>query len=401
MLVNVERLQARMAEDGLDGIVATTLPNVHYLAGFWSLALSGFPYEGQTYAVITRDAPAEPYVVSSSVEIDQVLDGFPTIKGTVNFGTFYREGPFGDAQLTEDEKRLKAMSVDRKPAEGPLQGLVMALKQMGLADKKVGVDELGFRRGFFEDLGEKLPAAEFNYASSLLRWVRKVKTPEEIRRLREIVKITERAILSATGIAREGVTEFELAREVERSIVSQGGRPQFTLIRIGRNAVAGQRKQDRTPLQKGDIIWFDIAAFYEGYWSDIARVFSLGEPSARARQIYSAMLEGEKVGIAGTRVGMTGAELYRITVEASRKAGHPEYRRHHVGHGIGSEIYEAPLLTPDSRDIIEEGTVINIETPYYEFGLGALHVEDPYVVKIDGDHELLTTLGRELHVLPV
>ena len=173
------------------------------------------------------------------------------------------------------------------------------------------------------------------------------------------------------------------------------------MIRFGRNAVAGQRQPDRTPLRKGDTIWFDTGAIYQGYWSDIARIFSLGEPSPRAQKIYAAMLAGENAGIAKTQVGMTGAELFDITIQASREAGHPEYRRHHVGHGIGSEVYEAPLLNPNSLDVIEEGDVINIETPYYEFGLGALHVEDPYVVSADGDHEILTTLGRELHILPV
>lgn len=400
MLVNVERLVARMDEEGLDGIVATTLPNVHYFAGFWSLALSGFPYEGQCYTVITRDEPTKPFVVTSTVELDQVQDGFP-ISGVVRFGTFYREGPFNDVELTPDETWLKDWSMDTRQANGPLEGLIVALEQMGLADKKVGIDEIGFKRGFFEAITETLPQAEFVKASQLLRWVRKVKTAEEVQRLRAVAQATERAMLAATGIAREGITEYELAREFERSLASQGARPEFTLIRIGRNAVAGQREHSRTPLQKGDLIWFDTGALYRGYWSDIARCFSLGEPSARALKIYNAMLEGEKVGIAKTKVGMTGGELFDITVEASRAAGAPHYRRHHVGHGIGSEVYEPPLLAPGNKDVIEAGCVINIETPYYEFGLGALHVEDPYVVRGDGNHELLTTLGRELHILPV
>ena len=102
MLVHEQRLIDRMDEEGLDAVVAATLPNVHYLAGFWSLALSGFPYEGQCYALITRDDVTLPLVVSSTVELDQVQDGFP-VKGTVNFGKFYREGPFGDEKLSPDD----------------------------------------------------------------------------------------------------------------------------------------------------------------------------------------------------------------------------------------------------------------------------------------------------------
>jgi Xaa-Pro aminopeptidase len=147
------------------------------------------------------------------------------------------------------------------------------------------------------------------------------------------------------------------------------------------------------------VIWFDVGCRYQGYWSDIARNFSLGEPSPRAQRIYRAMLEGEKQGIAATRPGMTGSELFELTMEATRQAGAPHYRRHHLGHGIGSEVYEQPLLAPQVEEVIEAGMVLNIETPYYEFGLGALHVEDPYLVGMNGNNELLTTLGRELHII--
>ena len=397
MLVNIERLIAKMEEENLDGLVATTLPNVLYFADFYSVALSGFPYDGQCYAVITRDAPTKPLVVTSTVELDQMLDG--PARDAVRFGTFYREGPFDGGALTSDEQWLKKVSMESEMAAGPLEGLITALEKLGLSDKRVGIDEQGFTSGYFEALAEKLPRAHFSQAAAALKWVRKVKTDEEVRRLRRSARITEQAIRSAAAIAQEGITELEMVREFERSIVSQGSRPQFTMIRFGRNAVAGQRVPDRTPLKKGDTIWFDVGAVYQGYWSDIARIFSLGEPTERARKLYAALLKGEEVGIAEARVGMTGEELFNITVEATRKAGHPDYRRHHVGHCIGAEVYEPPILRPGNQDTLEAGTVVNIETPYYEFGLGALHVEDPFVVHADGHHELLTTLGRELHVI--
>src|SRR5690606_13134900 len=131
---------------------------------------------------------------------------------------------------------------------------------------------------------------------------------------------------------------------------------------------------------------------------DLARNFSLGETSQRAQTLYAAMLAGEQAAIEQTRPGMTGGQLFDLTLAATQAAGAPHYRRHHLGHGIGAEVYEQALVAPGNNEIIEEGAVVNIETPYYEFGLGALHVEDPYVVRADGN-ELLTTLSRELIVL--
>ena len=399
MLVNVPRLQTIMDEEGLDGLVATTLPNIHYFTGIWSLALSCFsPYDGQFYAIITRDEPTKPYVVSSTVEIDQVLDGFQ-IEGAIRFGTFFREEPQQGVKLTKDEKRLKDISVETGKADGPINGLVTALEMMGLVDKKIGIDELGLRPSFYDTLGENLNKAELKRSFSLLRRIRKVKTQSEIRRLRKAVEITEQAILAATAIARLGVTEDELVREFKRSVVIQGGCPRFTFIRFGRNGVAFNRDPDRTPLNKGDTIWFDTGIQYKGYWSDIARVFSFGEPSNRVSEIYRALLIGEQAGISRTRVGMHSGDLYNITMEACREAGLSHYRRNHVGHGIGAELYEPPLLAPHNQDIIEEGSVINIETPYYEFGLGALQIEEPYVVKANGNHERLSTMGRDIQII--
>jgi Xaa-Pro aminopeptidase len=398
MLINKSRLQEKMDDEGLDGIVAATLANVHYFAGFWSVALSLFPYDGQCYAIVDRDEPELPYVVSSTVEIDQVLDG-GQVKGTASFGQFFREGPFLDVDLTEDEKKLQRISDVTKTKEDPFQALIYALKKMGLVNKKVGIDTLGIKPGYVEKLKHELPNTRFVECSETLRWVRKVKTTEEVHRLRRSALITGNAILAAAGIARKGVTEYEVAREFERSVVSQGAMPKFTQIRFGRNAVAGQRTPGQTPLAEGDTIWFDVGSTYRGYCSDIARVFSLGEPNPRARKVYEAMLKGEEIAIKKTRAGMLASELFNLTMEAVRADGVPEYRRHHVGHGIGSEVYEPPIIAPSNDDLIEVGCVINIETPYYEYGLGALHVEDPYLVRKDGNNELLSDLPRGLQVL--
>jgi len=398
MLVNVERLQRVMEQEGLDGLVGTSLGNIYYLTGVSCDSPRLFPGEGQAYAVIIRDQPTEPIFISSTGESDQVLDGFPTVRRSLTFGKFYREGPFEGIELTAGELRLKAISVDTQPAASPLDALVSAIHELGLAQARVGIDELGLRPGYWEVLTERLPKAHLKKAVETLRRIRKVKTPEEIRRLRAVTHIVENAIVTTAAIAREGVTEYELAREFDRSIVSQGARPAFTLIRIGPNSVAGQVAPNRTRLGKGDTIWFDVGCWYQGYWADLARNYSLGESSRRAKHIYRAMLSGEQAAIDQARAGMTGEQLFDLTMNASRKAGVPHYRRHHVGHGIGTELYEMVNLAPGVQEPLEEGAVVNIETPYYEFGLGALHVEDPFVVR-SGGNELLTTLSRELMVI--
>lgn len=398
MLANLTRLDVRMKEARLDGLVAATIENVHYLTGFTSVSLTLHPYFGQCYAVVTADAPGKPTVVSSSGEIDQVLDGFAEIADGVNFGTFYREMAEG-VTLTEPEARMKALSVDSAPAADPVTALAVAIERRGLKGGRVGIDENGLRLGVLEALQAKLPDTELVPASDHISWVRRVKTAEEVRRIRKSAHVTQQAIRAAIAIAREGVTEEELYIEFNRTIASQGGLPRFTFIKFGRNGVGGQVKSNRTTLAKGDNIWFDVGCVYEGYWSDLARTFAFGEPSPRVAKLYEAMRVGEERAILDTRPGMTGGDVFRLTMEATREAGAPHYQRHHVGHGIGAEVYEQPILADANTVEIEAGMVLNTETPYYEFGTGGIHVEDPFVVGADGKNELLTTLGRELHVI--
>jgi len=396
MLVNVPRLQAKLDQEGLDGLVATTYVNLLYLTDIESVGLFMFPHAAQAYAVVTRDEPEKPFYVSSVGELDQTLDAVVGLQGAIGYGTFFRETLAG-VSLSDEEQFLRRISVEATPARTPLEALVVALEEMGLANKKVGVDEQGLVPGYFEQLSEQIQG-EVYPASAIFQWIRMVKTKEEIRRIRHSARITERALVAVKGIVRPGVSEYEIAREFERSIVSQGGRPKFALIRFGRNGIAGQVEPDNTRLQPGETIWFDVGCTYQGYWSDLARIFSLGDPGARMRRFYQAMLVGEDAGIAAAKPGLTAGELFDLTVEAVREAGVSHYKRHHVGHGIGAAVYDAPLLASGVDIPLEEEMVINIETPYYEFGFGAVHVEDPFVVRADGN-VLLTDLSRDLHVI--
>lgn len=397
MLANVDRLGQRMDELRLDGLVATTFENVYYLTGIASVALEMFPHTGQCYAVVTRDRLAHPHFVCSRCEVDQFLDALPVLDGAVGFGPFFREVPDGVA-LSGAEEQLRLVAVDGPSPNSSVDALVEVLHRAGLVDGRVAVDEDGVPAGFFDVLSESLPGTEVRAGADVLRYTRKVKTAEEVRRVKAAAAVGELGIQAAVAVARPGATEKDLVREFERAVVGAGGRPKFTLIKFGRDAVAGQTRPTDRPLRSGDTIWFDVGGIYEGYWSDIARVFSVGEPSPKTVRYYAAMLAGEERALAEARPGMTGKELFDLTVDAVREAGVPHYRRHHVGHGIGVEVYDRVLITPASEDRLEEGTIVNIETPYYEFGFGAVHVEDPFVMRAT-ENELLTTLTRQLSII--
>jgi Xaa-Pro dipeptidase len=398
MLINERRAAAVLDEAGLDGLVGTRMENVFYLSGVYNISQSMFPFDQQCYAVISREQLTAPMVIISTGDWDQSTVAFEGLRGTIHFGTFYRElAP--ESELNAVERHLKAQTIDRAPRKDALEALVAALEEMGLADKRVGIDEKAFNPAFRPELERRLPQLKIVPAADLLRKIRMVKTEEEIRRLRRAANVTEGAIQAAVAIARAGVTEREMMREFQRYVIDQGGQPTFTLLRFGRNATLGQVPAGDTPLHEGEPIWFDVGCLVEGYWADLARIFVLGEPSDKLRRYYDAALAGEDHAIAFTCPGVTAGQIFDETVKVVQQAGISHYRRHHVGHGIGVEVYDPPLLAAGQPAIIEAGMVINIETPYYELAFGAVHVEDPFVVHESGN-ELLTTLSRELGVIP-
>ncbi|MFI5495795.1 M24 family metallopeptidase [Actinoplanes sp. NPDC051859] len=397
MLAHLDRLARRMDEAGLDAFVATTFENVYYLTGVASQPAQTHPYGGRCLVVVVRDRLATPYFLTSRCDVDQFLDASVPLAEAVGIGTFHRELA-GDAVLTPTEQRLYDVSVLGPAPATALDALTDVLRRAGVSGGTIGIDEKGAPFGFLAALGDALPGARILPAAEDLRWVRKVKTPAEIERITAAAAATEAGIRAAVAAARPGATERDLVREFELELVRHGARPKFSLIKFGRSAVGGQQRPSAEPLRPGDGIWFDVGCVLNGYWSDLARTFVLGEPDPKLVRYYEAALAGEQRAIDEARPGLRGKELFDITVEGVRQAGIPHYRRHHVGHGIGVEIYEPVLITPTSEDEIEVGTVVNTETPYYEFGFGAVHVEDPFVVEADGNR-LLTTLDRGLGII--
>ena len=396
MLLNTSRAHSIMDREGLDGLLATTAENVYSLSGVQSLIQFLFPWDSQIYALVARDNLSEPYLIVPTVDVDTALEGFGEIT-VINYGVFYKYVS-KTAKLSPSETRLKELVLDREPEKDAYSALVKALEKSGLADKAVGYDERGIDPDYLRSIAEELPKLKLKPASSLFKEIRLVKTPEEINRLRTAAQITEKAIMHAISTIKEGDTEIEVAREFEKALLDQGARTNITCLHFGRNIAFVETGPWETQLKQGDLIWFDVGCFYEGYASDISRVFAFGDPGKRAMDLYEALLDGWKVGIETIRQGAKVKDVFNKSVSRVRETGIPGFERTHVGHGIGLEIYDPPLLGPDNETLLENGMVLNLEIPYYEIGFGGFNIEDTVVVT-DDSPEFLTSLSRELVIL--
>jgi Xaa-Pro aminopeptidase len=398
MLVHKTRVKEIMKRNGVDVLVASMPENVTYLTDFWSL--SHWLLKGtQTYAVIPADEKIAPYIVTSMSDLDMAADQEDCwIRDFVSFGKFFIETPSGTAP-TPTETRLRDL-LSRAPGKADaLSALAESLNERNLARGRLALDELNIPFPLADSIKARLPGLEIIPGYPLLREIRSVKTPEEVARLERAADITEKAFFRALSFIREGASEAEIAHVYNTAVAEQGALPILTCIGAGpRSGLPNVAPSAASRVKRGDLIRFDVGCLYRNYYADTARIAVLGPPNSKQKDYYHAMVAGEELAIARVRPGVRAPEIFETAVQGVRRAGIPHYRRSHVGHGIGIECYDPPFLNPSSAHVLEEGMVLNVETPYYELGFGGVQIEDTLVVTPNGSRAL-TQAGKELFVV--
>ncbi|MFK3666637.1 M24 family metallopeptidase [Ochrobactrum teleogrylli] len=395
MLLHEERLHTMMTKHDLATIVATSPENVLYSSGFWCLP-QWIRRGPQAFALLTSEATtSSSIVVTGTSTLDLLADQDVQTK-VRRFGSFTVDI---EPSAKLDTVSLRQEKLFKQPDEGnALDALVAEIRSLKLTKARIGIDEVGLLPGDMEKLQVKLPDVTWITAAAIFRWIRAIKTTEEIERLATIGAITERSITAALGVAAIGVTERDFARAFHCQTIVEDGFPVLGCIGFGeRSALMNVQPSDRR-LKDGDIIRFDVGGHFKHYRADIARNVSFGEPSQDIQTKYNALNRGVQRGIEQIRPGVAASKVFETVVDTVRKEGIPHYQRNHVGHGIGLDGYDLPLLSAGSSDILEEGMVLCIETPYYELGHIGLQVEDMLVVR-SGGAEMLTSNGDSLMVL--
>ncbi|MEA2596092.1 MAG: Xaa-Pro dipeptidase, partial [Thermomicrobiales bacterium] len=287
-----------------------------------------------------------------------------------------------------------------------LTALRQALADSGLSGSRIGLDERGMSPSRWQASREALDNVAIEEAGDLFRRIRLIKTPAEIEQLRFAVCAVEQGILAAFERAAPGATEWDLEVAFRTTVAATGATPGHFETSAGTRSAGCFPASAEYRIQAGDVIRSDSGGRYQGYWADTGRTAVLGEPPVELRRYYDALRQGIEAICAQVKPGVPIDTLFETGVQTVREAGIPHYQRHHVGHAIGLEMYEPPVLVGKggSSDIhrsggsdlrLEENMIINVELPYYELGLGGLQIEDTLVVRRDG-YERLNTADHEL-----
>ena len=392
---NVTKLRSALEGAGFDMVLASTPPNVAYLTGLSPSPVS-LLVDNQVFAMLTLDQLSSPIIVTSSVFVDELLPIAHNVRQVVTYGEYHRATPGSELDLTDEEKFLQEMSRVSSYVQSSFAAVSQALELMKVEDKRVAVDTKGLSESFLHRLKDRFPKTRFSSASYLLGEVRKTKTEEEVELIHMAAKITEHSIMETIRHIDYGITEKEAVTAFRHAIADSDARDYFIDLKFGRSSVLTHLEAGETRLGKGDIIFIDCGCSYQGYWSDVSRVYCLGDPDEHLFEVYEALLSGHERTLAELRPAVKVSEIYDVMVSTVRDAGLHTYNRHHVGHGLGLELYEPPLLGPDNTELLEAGMIVSIETPYCELGLGMINIENMALITDTGCKrltELPTVLG--------
>ena len=231
--------------------------------------------------------------------------------------------------------------------------------------------------------------------------LRTVKDQSELELLATACRITAQALADALPQIRPGLSERSLGSLLDYRMTQLGAdRPAFdTIVASGPNGAIPHHAPTDRPLRHGDLVTMDFGAQYGGYHADMTRTVAVGKPAEWQRDIYDLVAEAQRAGIEALEVGAETGAVDATARDVIEAAGHAGHFQHGLGHGVGLEIHEAPMLGYGRTGKLADRVPVTVEPGVYLPGRGGVRIEDVLVVTAGGGARILTSTTRELLVL--
>jgi Xaa-Pro aminopeptidase len=359
-----ERAQAKIAELDADAALITAPPNVRYLTGLASSnAALLLPVAGR--GILATDSRYELAARREAPDLELITGRFIE---TLLAGEMARRG-MGRVVFEAHE--------------------VTVARHRDLAEAADSVTLIPFGPG--------------------IEALRTVKDPTEIELLATACRISAQALTDVLPRIRPGLSERALAGALEHRMSELGAdKPAFdTIVASGPNGAVPHHVPTGRPLRHGELVTMDFGACYAGYHADMTRTVALGEPAGWQREVYELVAAAQQAGFAAVRPGAELAAVDAAARDVISGAGHGEHFQHGLGHGVGLEVHEAPMIGYGRTGKLSARVPVTVEPGVYLPGRGGVRIEDVLVVGASAaavgeqapEAHILTTTTRELLVL--
>jgi Xaa-Pro aminopeptidase len=346
-------------ELGLDAVIVAAPANTQALTSCNIITQHLIP---DRLAVVVAAERAEAFVVCSIEEADvRSVSTIPDIRSYTEFVT------------------------------SPIEAAAEVVRETGAAVKRIGYEANYLVARYYDELRQAFPDAELVPADSELSRFRTRKTPDEARSIEAAFQATDAAIAAAFRGAKRGTSTRDVSTSIKQKLLDEGADDvKFVAIGAGALTLQGHPAASSDPIADGAPLRVDAGGNFGGFCSDLARSCFVGsvddDRAEKYRRLWAALDET----IAAVGPGVEAGAVYEAAQAAMRNQGLAmnqvggSWELPHVGHGIGLELHEFPILEPNERTKLEQGMVVCVELFYTDPGVYRLHVEDAVLVEENG-----------------
>lgn len=266
--------------------------------------------------------------------------------------------------------------------------------------KSFGFEDQSVSFSAYRAMSDKFKGADLKGIGRIIEDMRSIKDEQEIELISKAVKIADDALMQVLPLIKPGITELDVAAELEFRMKKLGASgPSFeTIIASGLRSSMPHGVASEKKLELGDAITIDFGAIYNHYCSDITRTVFLGQPDKRLIDIYNIVLEAQLTAEKGAVRGKTGREVDKIARDLIYGKGFEGKFGHGLGHGLGLEIHENPRLSMAGDKVLENNMAVTVEPGIYVEGLGGVRIEDTIIIR-DNKPQILTQAPKEMIIL--
>ena len=259
--------------------------------------------------------------------------------------------------------------------------------------KTIGIEERKFSIFAHKKFRKIFKDAKFSDISPLIYGLRKIKTRDEIKIIKQASGITNQIMNLCIKNLKKFKTEKESDRYLKIECVKNNVEPAFDfVVASGRNPASPHHEPSDKKISKGFCV-IDFGIRYKGYCTDITRTVYIGKPSRKEVELYNLVLSVQEKAIQSIKIGKNFSE---IDEEARKNLGkYAKYFIHSLGHGVGLEVHEEPHIGKGSQDAVQDNMHFTIEPAVYMIGRRGIRIEDDILV-VDGKVENLTKVRKEL-----
>jgi Xaa-Pro aminopeptidase len=354
------KLREALAQNRLDVLLVTHLPNIRYLSGFTGSAGallltekgSVFLTDGRYTAQARAEVQGARVVIARKLPLVMATEWLRSQGRRLARGRQIRAGVEAHHLTVAEHHRLKA----------------------------------GLGRDF-----------QLRMAPALVEQARMVKDDTEIKCLRSAAALGSRLFETALKALGPEVTEAEVAARMEFTARKLGAESMSfpTIIASGRRSALPHGRASEAAIAANSFVVCDFGVILTGYCSDMTRTAYVGRPGEAARRLYAAVQEAQQAALDAVQPGRTTGDVDNAARKCLRMSGLGRYFSHSTGHGVGLEIHEAPRIAAGQTEVLQPGMVITIEPGVYLLGKWGVRIEDTVVVTERGC-EILTRTSKEL-----